>query len=120
MLSIAGCAIASLLDTFTPLLEAWAVANGPRAAQRVSVVSSAADGTLAVVFGLATIMFLVWVGRARAKLSVLYEGPAERSARREDRLGLVVWFVPVTNLILPAVQVADLAMKSVGRSRPRR
>jgi hypothetical protein len=83
-------------------------------------VSSAADGTLAVVVGLAAITFLVWVGRARANQSVLYEGPAERSARHEDRLGAVVWFIPVTNLILPPVQVADLAMKSVGRSRPRR
>jgi hypothetical protein len=119
MLSIAGCAIAYLLDTLSPLLEAWAVANGPRAAQRVSVVSSVADGTLAVMFGLAAITFLVWFGRARANLSVLYEGPAERSARRADRLGLVVWFIPLTNLILPPVQVADLAMKSVGRSRPR-
>ena len=120
MLSIAGCAIAYLLDTLSPLLEAGAVADGPRAAQRMSVVSSVTDGALAVVFGLAALAFLVWVGRARANLTALYEGPAERSARRPGRLGLVVWFIPVTNLILPPLQVADLAAKSVGRSRPRR
>jgi hypothetical protein len=31
----------------------------------------------------------------------------------------LVWFIPVTNLVLPPIQIADLAVTSVGRSRGR-
>lgn len=123
MLSIAGCAIAYLLDTLTPLLEAWALTRGPQSAQRAGGVAAVITGLLAVSLGLAAIAFLVWAGKARANLAVLYDGPVERSARRwtpqSDRLAVAAWFIPVTNLILPPLQIAELAVKSVGRSRPR-
>lgn len=123
MLSIAGCATAYLLDTLTPLLEAWALARGPRATQRAGGVASVVTGALAVSLVLAAIAFLVWAGKARANLAVLYDGPVGRSARRwtpeSDRLAAAAWFVPVANLILPPLQIAELAVKSVGRSRPR-
>jgi hypothetical protein len=124
MLSIAGCAIAYLLDTLSPLLEAWALTRGPRAAERASTAAALTTGALAVMVALAALAFLVWASKARANLAVLYDGPADRSARRwtpeSDRLAVAAWFIPVTNLILPPMQIAELAMKSVGRSRPRR
>jgi Domain of unknown function (DUF4328) len=121
MLSIAGCAIAYLLDALSPLLEAWALSRGPQAAQRASGVSEAITGVLAVTVILAAMAFLVWAGKARANLAVLYDGPADRSARRwsSDRFAVAAWFIPVTNLILPPLQIAELAVRSVGRSRPR-
>src|SRR5262249_52456436 len=67
--------------------------------------------------------FVAGAGRARANVAVLYDGPADRSARRwspeSDRLAVAAWFIPVTNLIVPPMQIAALAVKSVGRSRPR-
>lgn len=120
MLSIAGCAIAYLLDTLSPLLQAWALTHGPRAAERASTAAALTTGTLAVMLALAALAFLVWAGKARANLAVLYDGPAERSANPESgRLAVAAWFIPVTNLIVPPMQIAELAVRSVGRSRPR-
>jgi hypothetical protein len=119
MLSIAGCATAYLLDTLQPLLDAWTLHRSPATAQRASIVSAVVDGAVAVLFVLAVISFLTWTAKARANIAVLYQGPARRSSRGEDRIAIGVWFIPVTNLILPPLQIADLAVKSIGRSRPR-
>jgi hypothetical protein len=119
MLSIAGFAVAYLLDTLSPLLDAWAVRRSPGAAQDVSVVTALGTGLVAVTFALAALSFLVWAAKARANADVLFRGHSSPYERRSifDRMANAVWFIPVTNLILPPIQVADLAMSSVGKSR---
>jgi hypothetical protein len=120
MLSIAGFAVAYLLDTLSPLLDAWALHRSTGAAQTVSIITAAGTGLVAVMFALAMISFLVWVAKARANVNALFRGTAQRPRGLLgvlDRLAGAVWFIPVTNLVLPPLQIADLAAASVGRSR---
>jgi hypothetical protein len=119
MLSIAGFAVVYLLDSLSPLLDAWAVRRSTAAAQTVSIVTAAGTGLVAVTFALAALSFLVWVAKARANVNVLFRGSERPRGLLGviDRFAAAVWFIPFTNLVLPPLQMADLAVGSVGRSR---
>src|SRR6266498_3895361 len=64
----------------------------------------------------AGVCFLVWLYRARANLGAFYD------AHPRLPLGLAVgsWFLPVANLVLPGMVVADAARESVPPGDPRR
>lgn len=72
-------------------------------------------GTLAAVAATG-LMFLLWSARARNHL-LLFKGEA-----RSFTVGWVVgaWFIPVVNLILPALVIADLARGSTTEPAVRR
>jgi hypothetical protein len=108
MAAIAACTLAYLWWTLEPLLDAWAAHHGIAWVGRVDLAAEAALGGTA---GVATVLFLVWLTKARANVRVFRGG---RFTMR-DRLAVVVWLIPATNLVLPLMQVTDLAVASAGR-----
>lgn len=113
MAGIAACTLAYLWWTLEPLLDAWATHRG----RAVGVVDRAAELSFAGTACLATALFLVWLTKARANVRVFRGG---RFTVR-DRLAVVVWLIPVTNLVLPLLQATDLAVASAPReARARR
>jgi hypothetical protein len=108
MAAIAACTLAYLWRAFEPLLDAWAARH---VAGWVGVVDRAATVTFAGTAVLATVLFLVWLTKARANVKVFRGG---RFTAR-DRFAVGVWLVPVTNLVLPLLQTTDLAVASAGR-----
>jgi hypothetical protein len=108
MAAIAACTLAYLWRAFEPLLDAWAAR---RVVGWVGVVDRAAMVAFAGTAVLATVLFLVWLTKARANVKVFRGG---RFTAR-DRFAVGVWLVPVTNLVLPLLQTTDLAVASAGR-----
>jgi hypothetical protein len=108
MAAIAACTLAYLWWTLEPLLDAWAAHREVAWVGRVDLAAEAAFGGTA---GVATVLFLVWLTKARANVRVFRGG---RFTMR-DRLAAVVWLIPATNLVLPLMQVTDLAVASAGR-----
>jgi len=108
MAAIAACTLAYLWWTLEPLLDAWAARREVAWVGRVDLAAEVAFGGTA---GVATVLFLVWLTKARANMRVFRGG---RFTMR-DRLAAVVWLIPATNLVLPLMQVTDLAVASAGR-----
>jgi hypothetical protein len=108
MAAIAACTVAYLWLTFEPLLDAWAAR---RTVAWVGGVDLAAVASFGGTAALATMLFLVWLTKARANVRVFRGG---RFTMR-DRVAAAVWLVPVTNLVLPLLQTTDLAVASAGR-----
>jgi hypothetical protein len=108
MAAIAACTLTYLWRAFEPLLDAWAARH---ATGWVGVVDRAATVAFAGTAVLATVLFLVWLTKARANVKVFRGG---RFTAR-DRFAVGVWLVPVTNLVLPLLQTTDLAVASAGR-----
>jgi hypothetical protein len=113
MAAIAACTLAYLWCTFEPLLDAWAAHRTAGWVGRVDLAAKVAFGATA---GVATVLFLVWLTKARANVRVFRGG---RFTMRE-RLAVVVWLIPATNLVLPLMQVTDLAVAGAGRDPVRR
>ena len=108
MAAIAASTVAYLWVTLEPLLDAWAA---HRTHAWVGRVDLAAEATFGGTACLATVLFLVWLTKARANVRVFRGG---RFTMR-DRLAVVVWLIPVTNLVLPLMQATDLAVAVAGR-----
>src|SRR6266508_1341940 len=118
---IAGVAVLGMLDAFVPLVGVWAArevssSGGSGRATAFTLVQDVS--TLALLAGslVAGVWFLVWLYRARSNLGAFYDAYPRLST------GLVIgaWLLPVANLILPGMVVADTARESVPPAEPRR
>ena len=120
MLSIAVFTIAYLLDTLTPLVDVWAVRRQEISLDELRAVSAAGHDAMLGALAVAGLTFVVWEARARANVAVLARGRAVRPPNMAERLSVWVWILPVTNLVLPPIRVADTAAASVDRNRASR
>jgi hypothetical protein len=105
MFAIAAFALAYLLDTLGPLVDAWAARRAGTGARLAGVVQELGRAVPALTLALAVVSFVVWAAKARTNVRVL-----NRQRTSLDRLPLGLW------LILPPLQMLDLAARSVGRS----
>src|SRR6266508_111508 len=120
-IGVATYALLGMVDAFVPLVGVWAAreasSSGASAPATMFMLLQDAISVAPVGCSLAAgVCFLVWLYRARANLGAFYD------AHHRLPLGLAVgsWFLPVANLVLPGMVVADAARESVPPGDPRR
>src|SRR6266511_221128 len=120
-IGVATYALLGMVDAFVPLVGVWAAreasSSGASAPATMFMLLQDAISVAQVGCSLAAgVCFLVWLYRARANLGAFYD------AHPRLPLGLAVgsWFLPVANLVLPGMVVADAARESVPPGDPRR
>lgn len=120
MLSIAVFTVAYLLDTLAPLVDVWAVQRRDPRAEQLRTIAAGGREVMLGALALAVLTFIVWEARARANVAVLARGRAVRPPTLAERLSIWLWFLPVTNLVLPPIRIAEAAASSVHRTRASR
>jgi hypothetical protein len=120
MFSIAVFSLAYLQDTLSPLVDIWAVQRGGAAVERLRLIAEVGRQVMLAALALAAFTFIIWEARARANVDVLARGRAVRPPTLAERLSVWLWFLPVTNLLLPPVRIAEAAANSVDRNRAAR
>ena len=120
MLSIAVFTVAYLLDTLAPLVDVWAVQRDDVRVERLRTIAATGRQVMFAALVLAVLAFVVWEARARANVAVLARGRAVRPPTLAERLSFWLWFLPVTNLVLPPIRIAEAAASSVDRNQTAR
>jgi hypothetical protein len=109
--------VAYLLDTLAPLVDVWAVQRRDPRAEQLRTIAAGGRQVMLAALGLAVLTFIVWEARTRANVAVLARGRAVRPPSLAERLSFWLWFLPVTNLLLPPVRIAEAAASSVHRNQ---